>query len=200
MRNPRRQESETTPPNHRTIGPFDPSIIPRNAKKNKKKTKKVIKISGGEARPLGGPRPLGPFDPSIIRRNGKKKQKKPKKEIKNSGGGTRPQGGPRPLGPFDPSNIRKNGKKKKQKNKKKQLKINKKCYSNLRGGRPSTGGPSNTRLPPTNDQSQKNKKNNQKNQKRSSKSQVGGSTTWGALDHSVPSIHRSFDNLITRRD
>src|SRR3989442_1524573 len=35
--------------------------------------KKVIKISGGGTRPLGGPRPLGPFDPSIIRRKGKKK-------------------------------------------------------------------------------------------------------------------------------
>src|SRR3989442_2726164 len=69
-------------------------------KKNQNKPKKVIKISGGGARPLGGPRPLGPFDPSIIRRKG---QKKPKKAIKISGGGARPLGGPRPLDPFDPS-------------------------------------------------------------------------------------------------
>src|SRR5207245_6749291 len=35
-------------------------------------------------------------------------------------------------------------------------------------------------------------KRQKKNQKRSSKSQVGGLDHWGALDHSVPSIHRSF--------
>src|SRR2546425_8713100 len=69
--------------------------------------KKVIKISGGGARPLGGPRLLGPFDPSIIRRKGKKKnKKKPKKVIKISGGGARPLGGPRSLGPFVPLIIR----------------------------------------------------------------------------------------------
>src|SRR5437867_2113415 len=150
MRNPRRQESETTPPNHRTIGPFDPSIIPRNAKKNKKKTKKVIKISGGEARPLGGPRPLGPFDPSIIRRNGKKKEKKPKKVMKIKGGGTRQLGGPRTKDPLDPTNICKNDKKKQKKNKK-----NEKGTQNLRWGSSTTGGPTTTPSLRTIHQSQK---------------------------------------------
>src|SRR5437899_7056872 len=43
------------------------------AKKKQKKPKKVIKISGGGTRTLGGPRQLGHFDPWIIRRKGKKK-------------------------------------------------------------------------------------------------------------------------------
>src|SRR5437867_7894064 len=68
----------------------------------------------------------------------------------------------------------------------------KKGQQNYRWGGSTIGGPSTTRSLRSIDHSQKRQKNNKKNQKRSSKSQVGRLDHWGALDHSVPSIHRSF--------
>src|SRR5437867_11994894 len=68
----------------------------------------------------------------------------------------------------------------------------KKGQQNYRWGGSTIGGPSTTRSLRSIDHSQKRQKNNKKNQKRSSKSQVGKLDHWGALDHSVPSIHRSF--------
>src|SRR5437899_12164614 len=46
---------------------------------------------------------------------------------------------------------------------------------------------------------QKKEKKKKKNQKRSSKSQVGGLDHWGALDHSVPSIHRSVEGRVEKK-
>src|SRR2546425_11965767 len=73
--------------------------------------KKVIKISGGGARPLGGPRLLGPFDPSIIRRNGKKTSKKTEKVQEDPVSLKKKTGGPsttRSLRTIDHSQDRKN--------------------------------------------------------------------------------------------
>src|SRR6184192_536564 len=153
-------------------------------KKQKKKQKRSSKSQMGRLDHWGA---LDHSVPSIHRsfaEKAKKKQKKPKKVIKISDGAARPLGGPRPLGPFDPSIIRRKGKKKTKKTKK--------GHQNLRWGGSTTGGPSTTRSLRSIDHSQKRQKKNKKNQKRSSKSQVGGLDHWGALDHSVPSIHRSF--------
>src|SRR5437867_1793016 len=178
MRNPRRQESETTPPNHRTIGPFDPSIIPRNAKKNKKKTKKVIKISGGGARPLGGPRPLGPFDPSIIRRKGKKKKKKKKNREKKRREHELQHA---ITGRMSPTNPEMNSQNKKTKNNKKGL--NKIQVKSL-----NKGGPPNTTP-------HLSLHNTQTNKKKKKKKKGHQNLRWGARPLGGPSTTRSLRSI-----